>query len=156
MRKGHVAGYKVPAHSERMRANNPMNNPESVAKMAQSLNGRTFLAREGNGQRTKPQKRLCQALGLPEENMEWVILTAPVKGKFPSLPNHYKVDIAIPQIQLAIEADGASHKLKKWKFLDKRKTEILAALGWKVLQFTNEQVNQELDSLIQKVTAYMT
>jgi hypothetical protein len=144
------------ASSERMKLNNPMSNPETVQKMAHSLQGRTFLARGGNGKLTEPQKKLCQALSLPEEFMEWVVLTLPVQGQFPSLPNHYKVDIAIPHLKLAIEVDGSSHKTRKWQFLDKRKTLVLEALGWKVLRFTNEQVMQELASVTRQVTGYMT
>src|SRR6185436_10700947 len=120
-----MTGRKNPACSERMKANNPMRNPETRHKMIASNKGRTFLARGGNGQLTMQQKALRDATGLP---VEFVITTGPVKHLFPSLPNHYKVDLADPLRKLAIEIDGKTHKLKKWKFFDKRKTAVRDAL----------------------------
>ena len=83
--------------------------------------------------------------------MEHVIIVTPVKHLFKSLPNHYKVDLAIPEKKIAIEVDGSSHKTKKWKFLDKRKTEVLNSLGWKVLRFWNEEVDKDPTKCIDTV-----
>ena len=131
-----------------MRANNPTKDPAVLAKMSASLKGRTFLARGGNGKVTEPQMRLATALGWP---MEVAVLTGPVQGQFPSLPNHYKVDVGSVKHKLAVEVDGNSHKTKKWKFLDRRKEAILAALGWRVLRFWNEEVMADLDRCVQMV-----
>lgn len=132
-----LRGRKSPESAARMKANNPMNRPDAVAKMRSALTGRTFLARGGNGKPTKPQTLLAEALSLP---MEFVIETAGVKDRFESLPHCYKVDLASPKHKLAIEVDGNSHKTKLWKFLDARKTAVLNALGWKVLRFWNQEV----------------
>jgi very-short-patch-repair endonuclease len=80
--------------------------------------------------------------------MEYVIPTAEVKHLFPSLPNHYKVDLADPERKLAIEVDGNSHKTKKWKFLDRRKESVLAALGWSVLRFWNQEILEDIDRVV--------
>src|SRR6185312_4097379 len=101
---------------QRMQKNNPMYNSQTLEKMRQKLTGRTFLARGGNGEPTKPQMVLAQALGLP---IEYPIATLPVKGQFPSLPTCYKVDIADVKHKIAIEVDGKTHQRKRWKFLDK-------------------------------------
>ncbi len=135
------------ASSARMRANNPMTNPETREKMRRALRGRTFLARGGNGQMTTPQIMLADALGLP---MEYAIPTAAVAGKFPSLPHNYKVDIADPEEKVAIEVDGKSHQLRKWKFFDRRKTEVLNVLGWRVIRFTNEEVLSDLWGTVER------
>lgn len=150
----HVArrGQKFPEYAARMRANNPMHKPEALEKMRRSLQGRTFVARGGNGQTTKPQQILAEKLGLP---MEHVIVTAPVKGQFPSLPHCYKVDLADPISQTAIEVDGRTHELKLWRFLDHRKTEILTALGWSVLRFTNKQVMADPDAVAHQIRTYI-
>jgi hypothetical protein len=145
-------GSKRPEYSARMRENNPMKNSESVAKMRMSLSGRTFLARGGNGKLTTPQILLAESLKLP---MEFAIPTAMVKDKFQSLPNHYKVDIADPIAKVAIEVDGNSHKSKKWKFLDKRKTLVLNALGWSVLRFWNKEVLENQDAIALQVKAFI-
>ena len=134
-----------------MRLNNPTKNPETVDKIRQANKGRTFLARGGNGQLTKQQVALCQALGLPDQAMEHVIPTALAKEQFESLPTAYKVDIGIPDVRLAIEVDGNTHKTKKWKFLDRRKTAVLNFLGWTVLRFWNKEVDQDLERCVQTV-----
>jgi very-short-patch-repair endonuclease len=66
------------------------------------------------------------------------------------------VDLASPEHQLAIEVDGHSHTLKKWKFLDARKTSVLNALGWKVLRFWNQQVLDDLDGVVVSIRQSMT
>lgn len=127
-----------------------MQRPEVIAKMRTSMQGRTFLARGGNGTLTEPQKRLAAVLGWP---MEYVIPTRPAWGLFPSLPNHYKVDLADPAMKTAIEVDGMSHRSKKWRFLDARKTAVLAALGWSVLRFSNQRVMTEIEAVAQEIRA---
>src|SRR5436309_7889290 len=100
---------------QRMITNNPMSHPETLEKMRKSMQGRTFVARGGNGQLTIPQIRLASALQLPTE---YPIQTRPVKGLFLSMPNSYKVDLADPARKLAIEVDGKMHLLKKVKLRD--------------------------------------
>ncbi|NLH78605.1 MAG: DUF559 domain-containing protein, partial [Acidobacteria bacterium] len=134
------------ASSKRMKENNPMWKDGSKEKMIKSLRGKTFLARGGNGQPTKQQLALCEAMNLP---MEYVIETAEVMGLFPSLPPCYKVDLAEPSVKLAIEVDGKTHRLKKWKFLDHRKTEVLTSLGWQVLRFSNKEVDENLSLCVE-------
>jgi hypothetical protein len=112
------------------------------------LKGRTFLSRGGNGQITVPQGILHVVTGFP---MEYAIETSSVKDRFKSLPPAYKVDLAVPELKLAIEVDGNSHKAKLWRFLDHRKTEVLKALGWYVLRFWNQEVLTDLGSVCTKI-----
>ena len=144
-------GTKSPESAQRMRDNNPMASAVTRAKMAASLMGRTFLARGGNGALTRQQQALHDACGYP---MEHVIVTAPVKEQFPSLPNCYKVDLADPARMLVIEVDGNTHKLRKWKVLDARKTAVLNALGWSVLRFWNQEVDQDLPKVLATIAAF--
>jgi very-short-patch-repair endonuclease len=122
--------------------------------MRQKLIGRTFLSRGGNGTITPQQKKLWELLGEGWE-MELPILTKNVKTLFKSLPPSYKVDIGNQEMKILIEIDGNSHKTKKWKFLDKRKTNVLNSLGWKVLRFWNEEVTTNPQICIQKIQEYM-
>jgi hypothetical protein len=134
--------------SERMKVKNPMWMDGVKDKMIESSKGKTFLSRGGNGQLTKHQIMLHLGTGFP---MEHPIETATVKHLFKSVPNAYKVDLAYVENKLAIEVDGASHKLKKWKFLDKRKTEILNSLGWTVIRFTNQEVETNLRKCLKSI-----
>jgi hypothetical protein len=137
--------------SERMLARNPMMIPGVREKLSVALSGRTFLARGGNGKLTKPQLALHALTALP---MEYAIPTKPVLGKFSSLPKSYKVDLADPERKLAVEVDGNSHRTRKWKFLDKRKTSVLNALGWSVLRLLNEEVMANPEAAAQKIVLF--
>jgi len=144
-------GIPSPSTAQRMRERNPMRSEEARRKMAASLAGRTFLARGGNGKLTRQQIALHEATGYPVEH---VICTRPVWGRFPSLPNHYKVDLADPSRRLAIEVDGKTHRLKKWRFLDARKTEVLRALGWSVLRVKNEEVDADISAVLARIASF--
>jgi hypothetical protein len=144
-------GKPHPGASARMKENNPTANPEWRKRMSALMSGRTFLARGGNGKLTPQQEAVANALGLP---MEYAIPTTLVKAQFQSLPNSYKVDIADPSRMLAIEIDGATHNKKKWKFLDKRKTAVLNALGWSVLRFSNQRVDTDLEAVLKEIREF--
>jgi hypothetical protein len=144
-------GKPNPVASARMKANNPTANPEWRTRMSALMSGRTFLARGGNGKLTPQQEAVANALGLP---MEYAISTKAVKHQFKSLPTCYKVDIADPARMLAIEIDGQTHNTKKWKFLDKRKTEVLNALGWSVLRFSNQRVDSNLEAVLREIREF--
>jgi very-short-patch-repair endonuclease len=114
--------------------------------------GMTFLSRGGNGQITKQQQILWEALNIPKESLEYPIPTKSVKHLFECVPTCYKVDIGIPEKRLAIEVDGKTHKLKKWRFLDHRKESILNALGWKVIRFWNQEIDNDLSNVLERIT----
>jgi len=137
-----------------MRERNPMREAATVAKMASSLQGRTWLSqRGGRGRLTAPQLVLAKRLALPTE---FTIPTRPVAHLFASLPNWYAVDLACPPAMLAIEVDGNTHRTKRWRYLDRRKTEVLEALGWSVLRFWNHEVLTETDRVVAEIRSCIT
>lgn len=123
--------------AKRRKPTGALASPEARAAADEKRRGRTFLSRGGNGKMTVPQEMIANRMRLP---MEWVIPTRAVRGRFESLPDSYKVDLAVPSVRLAIEIDGKTHTTAKWRFLDRRKTAVLRALGWSVLRFWNEEV----------------
>jgi hypothetical protein len=132
----------------RMIERNPMADHKNIETMVAKTKGRTFLGRGGNGQPTKQQLLLHDHTGLP---MEHPISLKAARGHFESVPKNYKVDLADPRVKLAIEVDGKSHRLRKWRFLDQRKTAILGFLGWHVLRFTNEEVDADLSGRLLRI-----
>ena len=54
-------------------------------------------------------------------------------------PNAYKVDIANPEMMLAIELDGGSHCTLERKAQDRKKVDFLVRLGWRVLRIQNDE-----------------
>jgi Protein of unknown function (DUF559) len=142
-------GRRRPDASRRMRERNPMRDAATIAKMASSLQGRTWLSQHGGrGRLTAPQMVLAKRLALPTE---FIILTRPVAHLFASLPKWYAVDLACPAAMLAIEIDGNSHRTRRWRYLDRRKTEVLEALGWSVLRYWNHEVLSETDRVVAEV-----
>lgn len=128
---------------ERMTSANPMADPKTRERMRQSLTGRTFLARGGNGKLT--QQQIAVAALFPEGVTEYAIgIPAEIRAQVESPPKCYRVDIGFAAQRLAIEIDGKTHLQALWRFIDKRKTHILSLLGWRVVRFKNADVDTRL------------
>lgn len=149
-------GRANPEAAARMRASNPMADPAIREKAAAARRGRSFIGRGGNGKLTVPQKMLAKELELPTEyaiGLAEARMAVSDDGspRFESVPTHYKVDLAAPEVKLAIEVDGRSHLARRWRFLDRRKTEILESLGWTVVRYTNEEILDDLPRATREV-----
>ena len=134
-----------------MKTNNPMSRPEIREKVSKTLKERGHRppVRGGNGTGlTEPQKMLMDALTELETTAEYVV---PTKKRQEGYPTCYKIDVAIPNKMIAIEIDGYSHCSLKRKEQDKKKTDFLSGLGWKVLRFKNKQVMEHLTDCVQTV-----
>ena len=135
--------------SDRMLKRNPMKRPEIREKVSSTLKrlGHKPPIHGGNGRGlTMPQQSLLLALGsgwIPE-------LAAPVTdSKCPHA--HWLIDIANPDHMIAIEVDGTSHQSIAVRERDRRKTEQLTQQGWTVLRFTNAEVMERLEAVVQTV-----
>lgn len=130
---------KAKAEIERIRALNPATNPEVQAKISAKLReiGHRPPIRGGNGSPPPiPQALLHSALG-PAWTMEFVVKTG---KRSEGLPHHYKIDIANPEMMVAIEVDGLSHSAIARQHQDQRKDSFLISAGWKVLRFSNRAI----------------
>lgn len=136
--------------SERMRLNNPMHMDGVLDKVKSALKGKKFKERGGNGVLTVQQVMLMEATGMFPE---FVVNTKPVRDMIPCLPKHYKIDLANPQMMIAVEVDGRSHKTATGRALDAKKDAALTALGWRVLRFWNEEVTDNLPKVLETISA---
>jgi very-short-patch-repair endonuclease len=50
------------------------------------------------------------------------------------------MDVALPHLKLAIEADGHHHNAPGSRAKDAKKDAFVKGLGWTVLRFTNEAI----------------
>lgn len=89
---------------------------------------------------------MAEALGWP---MEVVIPTGIPKGN--GYPTCYKVDVGSKDLKIAIEIDGNSHKTLVRQSQDRKKEEFLASIGWTVLRFTNQEVDENLKGCVEVV-----
>jgi hypothetical protein len=135
--------------SHRMTERNPMIRPEVRKKVAQTLRymGWGPLVRGGNGKPPTPQQMsLAIALSWPTE--------VPVRTLQPrgsGYPPCYKMDIANPDLMVAVEVDGHSHDALERRAQDRKKEELLHSLGWTVLRFSNQEVTDDLEGCVRTV-----
>jgi very-short-patch-repair endonuclease len=92
--------------------------------------------RGGNGMGlSKPQEMMLKALG-----EGWIaehVITTKLRNL--GYPHHYKIDLANPDLMIAIEVDGRSHCALERKAQDRRKDEFLASQGWSVFRLSNQK-----------------
>lgn len=65
--------------------------------------------------------------------------------------NRRYMDVAVPSLKLAIEADGVSHHWKSRKKIDLEKESYLKMNGWTVLRFWNKEILRRPDLVIKKL-----
>jgi very-short-patch-repair endonuclease len=66
----------------------------------------------------------------------------------------YVVDFYCPERQLAIEIDGDSHYTKKGKEKDQIRDSYLETLRISVLRFTNKDVVNNIDEVLDRINKY--
>lgn len=64
----------------------------------------------------------------------------------------YSIDFYCPALKLAIEIDGDSHFFNNAKVCDRDRQEYIEAFGIRFLRFTNNQVFEHLDHVIESIT----
>jgi very-short-patch-repair endonuclease len=65
--------------------------------------------------------------------------------------DHFIVDFYCPRAKLVIEVDGSSHFSEDGAIYDAERTSVLNAYGLEVLRFMNDEVMQDLESVIRKI-----
>lgn len=128
--------------SERMKRMNT--DPIIREKISNSLRGREFVSRGGNGEFTPQQLILHDLLGWP---MEVPIPTGNPKWR------SARVDLAHPTLKIAVECDGYSHNTSKQKNRDKKKAWMLQQMGWLLVRFWNSRIDKDTDAVISEILA---
>ena len=67
----------------------------------------------------------------------------------------YIVDFVSLQHMLVIEVDGAYHSEPVQKEYDEGRTERLESMGFRVLRFSNEEVINKIDDVINSIKSYI-
>ena len=67
----------------------------------------------------------------------------------------YIVDFYCPERRLVIEIDGDSHYTDEAKLYDLERTAYFQRIGLQVIRFTNYQIMNELDSVLEVVLHYV-
>jgi very-short-patch-repair endonuclease len=69
---------------------------------------------------------------------------------------HYILDFFCLEVNLAIEVDGGYHDVEKQKLLDETRSQELSALHVTVIRFTNEEVMNSLESVLNRIIIQIT
>jgi hypothetical protein len=130
---------------------NPLYDPKVKAKAAATQRAKGYAhLNGGNGMSAPlPVQALILALG-----DGWVLEHPVATGvRTKSRPTCYKIDIAHPLLMIAVEVDGEGHHSQNVKQADGRKDQWLVENGWRVIRFTNKQVNRDLKACVDSVVA---
>ncbi|MFO7958097.1 MAG: DUF559 domain-containing protein [Candidatus Brocadiia bacterium] len=142
--------YRARLSSRRMSEHNPMEDPETRAKVSRALRriGHSPPVQGGKGTGlTEPQAMLLNEL--PQDwEAEYPITTGNAKGEGPTF---YSADLALAELQLCVEVDGSSHRTLERQKQDAIRDETLHRLGWRTLRFTNEEIKEDLRSVVSAI-----
>ena len=131
---------------------NPMKSEETRKKVSVALSGRPSPhLNGGNGTgMTVPQAMLLEALGTPwvPEFLVWG------RGQHDEWPLML-VDLAVPDLKIAIEVDGQSHNTLKVRERDKKKERLLNEAGWRIIRVKNSEVLADLNRCVSRVREFL-
>ena len=66
--------------------------------------------------------------------------------------SRYRLDMALPNLKIAIEADGKDfHSSPKQKAHDKKRDAFLRSHGWVTLRFSGSQINKNMSRVITRI-----
>ncbi len=69
---------------------------------------------------------------------------------------YYIVDFYCKEKKLVIEIDGDSHFTEEGKEYDKQRSFYLESLGLKVLRFTNNEIHENFEEVLEKISETTT
>jgi len=115
-----------------------MPNREQTFNKPQYKNRRSVLRQQA----TAPEQRFWQAVRGKQLG---------VKFRRQHGIGHYIVDFYCPELKLVVELDGDSHFSDEAQQYDAVRDDYIQALGIRVLRFTNTDVMQNLEGVLQMV-----
>ncbi|MDA8119899.1 MAG: DUF559 domain-containing protein [Gammaproteobacteria bacterium] len=109
------------------------------------------------GGRTSRRGRGRSRAASPPQQILWQAVSArwpQAVAEYQAIPGRrYSLDVAFPEVKLAIEVDGFRHH---GKFLDdftrdRVRQNLIVEAGWRVLRFTAGQVYQSMDECLAQI-----
>lgn len=65
--------------------------------------------------------------------------------------SEYILDFYCPELKVAIEIDGENHSRTEMKEYDFEREEIIKSFGISILRFTNKEVNDHIDNVLERI-----
>lgn len=120
-----------------------MRRPEVRERHLSAIKGQPTNFRGGNGR--PPSERALAYLAA----LKWLGWTAEFgirtkgHGTRHNPPRAYKADLANPETMMVLEMDGPAHLPMDRQDLDRKKDEVLQALGWTVIRIPHSKGKEE-------------
>ncbi len=91
------------------------------------------------------------------EKKLWYQYLSPHKVKFnrQKIIDNFIVDFYCARFKLVIEIDGESHNSEETNMNDKKRTEILSSYGLTVIRFSNYQIYEYFEAVIEEIELYL-
>lgn len=107
----------------------------------------------------KERRRELRRRSTPAESILWIYLRRKALGQkiyrqF-SIGN-YIADFCYPRAKLIIEVDGDIHDNPDVKEYDKERTGFLEAVNYKVVRFTNRQILEDPESVVDEIKTHLS
>ena len=77
-----------------------------------------------------------------------------VQYEVPARRRRYRVDLAYPDLKLAIELDGRYHREPERARYDQERDQALSRLGWTTLRFTWNDVTRREPEVVRTLNAH--
>ena len=108
---------------------------------------------------TKDYRRLLRMTETPTERMLWKELKGKQLEGYRFRQQHgfgpYVLDFYCPSLRLCIELDGEIHTEDRVKQKDEERTIFLKENRIKVLRFRNEEVEQNINDVLERIKDYI-
>jgi very-short-patch-repair endonuclease len=126
---------------------------EQKAKADQQELGPAYQIRDAKGRIifTRPERMLMKALA---DNKQNGLIRYPIVPQFGVKygSQEYPIDFAIPHLKIGLEADGeAFHSSEKQIEKDNERDRKLSQMGWTILRFTEEELEDQMSSVISAI-----
>ena len=118
--------------------------PEVRDRHLRAMKGQPIHFKGGNG---RPQAERVEAYLAALKWLGWIpeyVIKTNGHRTPHNPPRAYKADLANPSTMTVVEMDGTSHRPRQRQELDRKKTEVLRALGWTVI--SNQSLTERAEA----------
>jgi len=130
---------------------------ENYSPLEGELGSASSTDRGGYNQETLEKAKELRKESTKEENKLWKYLSGKQLDNFKFRRQQpidkYIVDFFCPAANLVIELDGSQHA--EQKDYDNKRTDFLESKGYKVLRFWNNEVNENIEGVVEKILDYL-
>lgn len=108
-----------------------------------------YLCRDLRKNATQSEKIIWEIVRNRKLNDKKIYRQYPIFYDLMGIEKFFIADFYCHESKLVIEIDGAYHQLQKE--YDEKRTEIITLLGVEVIRFSNDEVKNKIDSVVERI-----